>query len=265
MNDEFFVGYEDRCPPALATWTRWFVVALAVVVVLVAVVGAAALQPAAPGRFEFGQRRNFEGTLFELPVPVLHGVGDDGGTTTYLLVGVGKRGLPEFARGHDGARVALEGTLIERGPGERMIELNAPESFRVLAPAGSGSRRVVEVMGDVLLTGELVDTKCHFGVMRPATGKVHRACAVRCLSGGVPPGLLVRQPNGDGIVVVLAGEAGRPLTIDPQWAGREVEARGRLVRDGDQARLEAREVALANARWVRSPSMRGPATGAIGQ
>jgi hypothetical protein len=68
--------------------------------------------------------------------------------------------------------------------------------------------------------------------MRPATGKVHRACAVRCLSGGVPPGLLIRQADGSAVVVLLTGRDGK-LAYDVEWAGRTVSASGRLqMRDG---------------------------------
>ena len=37
------------------------------------------------------------------------------------------------------------------------------------------------------LIGEIVDSKRYLGVMNPGNGKVHRDCAVRCLSGGIPP------------------------------------------------------------------------------
>ncbi|MEI6357910.1 MAG: hypothetical protein WCP53_12550, partial [Verrucomicrobiota bacterium] len=85
----------------------------------------------------------------------------------------------------------------------------------------------------VVLTGELVDTNCYFGVMRPATGKVHRACVVRCLNGGDPPGLLVRDGHGGGGVVMLTGSGGGPLRLDPQWTARSVRAAGDVsLREG---------------------------------
>ena len=56
-----------------------------------------------------------------------------------------------------------------------------------------------------------MDTKCFLGVMRPATGKVHRGCAVRCLSGGAPPALLVRDEQGNGVALLLASLNDQPL------------------------------------------------------
>jgi hypothetical protein len=64
--------------------------------------------------------------------------------------------------------------------------------------------------------------------MRPGHGKVHRACAIRCLSGGVPPGLLVRDELGGSVVFLLAGRDGEPLDYNIQWAARPVQAQGVL-------------------------------------
>jgi hypothetical protein len=114
------------------------------------------------------------------------------------------------------------------------VELNDAGSFQVLGePAAHERRGRTEDLGAVTLTGELVDTKCYIGVMRPATGKVHRACAIRCLSGGVPPGLLLRDADGNGVVLLLAGTEGRALDLDPQLAARTLTVDGRLeVLDG---------------------------------
>ena len=64
--------------------------------------------------------------------------------------------------------------------------------------------------------------------MRPGEGKVHRACAARCLSGGVPPGLLVRSSDGGGAVYYLAGPEGGKLDFDVQWAARKIRVLGHL-------------------------------------
>lgn len=106
--------------------------------------------------------------------------------------------------------------------------------LHVILCIGPMARRFARFARAVLhWSGELVDTKCYFGVMRPATGKVHRACAVRCLDGGVPPGLLLRTGDGADRVVLLAGEEGRAPVFDPQWAALTVVAEGDLeIHDG---------------------------------
>ena len=107
-------------------------------------------------------------------------------TDRYLLVASGKHGITNQLPG----RVRLTGSLIER-PGNQMIEV-----FSTSTDAGPVANTEEIVLGSVSLTGEIVDTKCHFGVMNPGSGKVHRDCAVRCISGGIPPGLLVRDRDG---------------------------------------------------------------------
>jgi hypothetical protein len=248
MNDDFYIGYLDESPPAFARHTRRVVLLLAVLVVGLAAVFAAQQTPAEPGMFEFGVKRTFEGVLRETPLPILRTITASGAVTNHLLVGAGKHGLPAFARGHDGQRVRFAGSLIQKDTSE-MIELNDAKSFTALGPATTAETPPAEeFIGEVSLAGELVDTKCYFGVMRPATGKVHRACAVRCLSGGVLPGLLLRDDEGNGTVVMLTGRTGAPLEFDIQWAARLVEAKGKLtVREGI-LRLEVTGLSLVPGR-----------------
>jgi hypothetical protein len=105
--------------------------------------------------------------------------------------------------------------------------MNDPGSFEVIGePTDDEKRRNVEVIGTVELPGEIVDTKCYLGAMRPGVGKVHRACAARCLSGGIPPGLLVRDKAGGAFVFMLAGADGEEFGIDPQLAAAYVKIRG---------------------------------------
>lgn len=233
MNDDFYIGYLDESPRRLSRHTRRMLVLLAVLAVALVAIVAGGQRPAESGLFEYGVRRTFEGTLHEGPLPLLRCSSADGSTTNYLLVGFGKYGLPRFAHGHHGRRVRFDGTLILKGSGA-MIEMNDEKSFAVLDATAAGEPVPKEMdLGDVELSGELVDTKCYFGVMRPATGKVHRACAVRCLAGGVPPGLLLRDGNGDGVVVLLGDEAGKSPAFDVQWAARSVSVAGTLtLRDG---------------------------------
>ncbi len=233
MNDDFYIGYLSRSPGGLARHVRRVVAVIGLVSMAVLALVAARQTPAEPGSFEFGIERDFEGVLRGSPLPLLRSVSASGAVTNFLLVGEGKHGLPMFARAHDGERVRFRGSLIQKGAA-MMVEMNDAKSFTALGPAAaSDAPEKTEVIGAVVLTGELVDTKCYFGVMRPATGKVHRACAVRCLSGGVPPGLLVRDGQGGGVVVMLAGKGGRPLRLDPQWAARSLRATGDLsLRDG---------------------------------
>jgi hypothetical protein len=60
-------------------------------------------------------------------------------------------------------------------------------------------------LGEVDLVGEIVDSKCYLGNMNPGNGKVHRDCAVRCLSGGIPPVFATNDFNGSPAALLLIG------------------------------------------------------------
>ncbi len=233
MNDEFYIGYLDRCPTGLASALRRWVGGLGFLSVLL-LGGVAAFQgPAEPGQFEYGIQRTFEGVLLERPLPMLRVPSDARGERTYLLVGSGKFGLSPEARRLHGRRVRVHGSIIQKGS-VAMIEWAGGEPIESLP--GPPSQRLDpgnEVIGPVELVGELVDTKCYLGVMRPATGKVHRGCAARCLSGGVPPGLLVRTTSDEATVVLLVPAEGSGWAVNPEWAARTVRMGGVLsLRDG---------------------------------
>lgn len=245
MKEDFYIGYLSQSPPDLARLTRRLVLVLSLVTAALAVLLALPQTPAEPGTFEFGIQRSFEGVLHESPLPMLRATSPDGSTTHFLLVGAGKRGLPGFARGHDGQRVRFSGSLIRKGENV-MVELNDESSFTVLGPGESDPPTAWKDVGEVNLTGELVDTKCYFGVMRPATGKIHRGCAIRCLSGGVPPGLLIRHAVDTTEVILLAGPNGRPLSFEVEWAARRVRAHGKLKARGGQWLLEVDQLSLAD-------------------
>jgi hypothetical protein len=64
--------------------------------------------------------------------------------------------------------------------------------------------------GFVQLQGEIIDPKCYFGAMTPGQGKPHRSCAIRCISGGIPPVLAVR--NGEDVdYYLLRGKDGESI------------------------------------------------------
>lgn len=226
-NGSFYIGWQSKAPGEVGSFLRRICVVMAVLVAGLFFGVAVAQAPVDVGTFEFGIEKEFEGRLVEEPLPLLV-VGEARQAQVFLLVGAGKFGPPEVIRGAGGAEVRFQGSLIER-EGVTMIEMNRPASFRVV----SGASRSVEApttLGRGSFVGELVDTKCFLGVMRPATGKVHRGCAARCLSGGVPPGLLVRDGTGTLALLVLTGHDGQPLSISSELAARRLAVTGILSR-----------------------------------
>ncbi len=86
------------------------------------------------------------------------------------------------------------------------------------------------------LTGEIVDSKCFLGVLNPGALTTHRACAIRCISGGIPSVLLVRRTNGLALYFLLLSRDGKPvnkqllnLVAEPVEITGEVERQGELL------------------------------------
>jgi hypothetical protein len=228
---EFYVGYQPKAPTRLARAMRVVAVATLLGSVSLAVLLVGVQLPFVASRFEFLQYKPYQGVLFEWPYPLLVRGGQ-----TYLLAGEGKHGADHSARGLDGTTVRLMGSLIENGP-DRMLEL-LPGSLQPVGQAGI--RREQSNLGTFTLTGEIVDTKCYFGVMNPGRGKVHRDCAARCISGGIPPGLLVLDARGTARTILLVGSDGRRIGRELLgYVGEPVTISGALMRTGTTLVLKA--------------------------
>lgn len=195
---------------------------------LVAAILAVSQRPFAQSAFEFGNYRTYSGVIRETPYPLL-----ETADSRYLLVNPGKHGLGQA--GLDGRHASLEGSRIWRGS-DQMLELK-PDTLRFTGALAPPPER--QVIGRVHLAGEVVDSKCFLGVMNPGEGKVHRSCAARCISGGVPPMLAVHTDQGIR-TVLLASEDGKPLTRElVPFAGETVHVDGLLERLAGQEVLRA--------------------------
>ncbi|MCW5980643.1 MAG: hypothetical protein KIT09_21365 [Bryobacteraceae bacterium] len=238
---EFYVGYLPKAPGRLGASLRRIVLGLNLLAAAVALTLIFAQAPFADSRFEFLQYRDYEGVLVRDPYPSLlvKRPGAMDGVPSfarYLLVAEGKRGFVPGAE-LEARLVRLRGSLIHRED-QRMVEV-LPQS---LTPAGGEPLPKLEWtgLGEAALYGEIVDTKCYLGVMNPGEGKVHRECAARCISGGVPPGLRVRDTEGNSFVVLLAGADGRPLNREVlDFVAEPVRIDGKLSRLGDTLILRA--------------------------
>lgn len=226
-DDEFYIGYEPTLPSGIGRMVRLAVTSAALIVIGIAALLAGAQRPLASSSFEFGTERTWTGWLERTPAPALlvptpHGQG------RFWLVGRGKHGA-ESALGsvHEGW-VRVSGTLISRDPW-RMIEAREVTPTRAPAPSRPPILEPDTVGRAVTFRGEIVDSKCFLGVMNPGERVVHRDCALRCLSGGIPPMLAFEDERGRSDLAVLVDAGGRLLHGTVHDAvGRPVQARGRL-------------------------------------
>jgi hypothetical protein len=159
--------------------------------------------------------------------------------STYYLVAPWKFGLNrEVLAPFSGNSVTLKGTLIYRGD-QTMIETK-PEWIHASDKSSAISLPQTTRLGRQTLVGEIVDSKCLLGVMNPGQLTPHRACAIRCISGGVPPVLLVRQRDGSATYFLLISSEGKPVNRQVlDMVAEPVEITGEVERQGDLLILRA--------------------------
>jgi len=245
MNDAFYIGWEAKAAPGIGKTVRKAVVVVLSLALLAPVVLAVSQRMIGTSVFEWGTHKTFSGILQTRPYPHLL-VSRPGNTdslprfSTYYLVAPWKFGLDgEAIAPLDGKSVTLKGTLIYRGD-QTMIETkpdwiqaNEKSSAPVAVPQ-------IMTLGRQTFTGEIVDSKCFLGVMNPGQLTPHRACAIRCISGGVPPVLLVRQQNGLAIYLLLVSADGKPVNKQVlDIVAESVEITGEVERQGGLLILRA--------------------------
>ena len=224
-NDEFYIGYEDRMPAGIAKRVAGAVALFASAALIGIAVALVAQQKLAPSRFEFGIVKPVTGVLRRAPYPSLEVDG-----RRVWLVGPGKFGADTVLGNASAGPVTVEGSAIERGR-NRMLEL---VRFRGRSDPGQTALgdHAQRTFDDVMLTGEIVDSKCFLGVMNPGEGTVHRDCARRCISGGIPPMLLVHDGGLREELILLVTAKGAPIGRKlARMAGYPVTVTGRLARD----------------------------------
>jgi nitrite reductase/ring-hydroxylating ferredoxin subunit len=251
-DEPFYVGYHPVAPAPIGSRVRTAVSALLVLALGSGIALAATQGHADPGVFEYGHLRTLHGQIREFPYPSLlvpaSGVSDrEAAYTRYLLVASGKHGAQTQTAGLDGQWVDLRGTRIARGE-RQMLEL-AESGVTITPPAPNVRLGIVMPapvsLGRMTLRGEIVDGKCWLGVMKPATGGVHRGCATRCVSGGIPPLLMTTDESGKVTHYLLADADGRAASaLFAEFVGRRVELTGEVIQDADLALLRVERTVL---------------------
>jgi len=196
-DNEFYVGYFPKAPRQIASATKRVIAILFTVMIGVTAITALEQKEFSPASFEYGLLTSVDGYLFTKPVPHLQvPLGKDMWNKelyqTVLLVGFGKAGADNFIFSHrspektmEGVKVRLTGSLIY-GDGKTLLQVEEASNLEYL----EGKLAASSVRGDqekISVSGEIVDPKCFFGVMKPGEGKTHRSCAIRCIAGGIPP------------------------------------------------------------------------------
>ncbi len=70
--------------------------------------------------------------------------------------------------------------------------------------------------------------------MKPGHGKIHKSCAIRCISGGIPPVLAIRKDNQYIDYYFLTNQKGEPVNQKVlQHIGKKVRISGLVEQIND--------------------------------
>ncbi len=236
----FFVGWADT-PPADR---RFFLRAGFGLTAASAAIGfglAASQRAPGSGQWDADVVREWRGVATAEPYAMLRTSDLGNGPQTALLSCLGKCGVAARLGSLAGQPVVVKGSLIQR---DRHVMIAVDEEGDWIrrderAPVDPAlAFPPVEPLGEVELTGEILDSKCWFGAMRPSEGKVHKACASLCIRGGIPPAFFARGSAGQGALLIMTTGGGAhghdllSLVADP------VRASGRVARWGNLLLLD---------------------------
>ena len=218
--DDFFIGYSEEMPSSNAKFLKKLIIPLFVLIPVLVFAIVFFQKPFNNHLFEFGTITTITGTYYDSPIPMVI-VDKNGGLADSLsrdvvLVGYGKFGAKGIINNIEkdkgplnGKKIEIAGTLIH-GDGKTLMELSEEEaSLKKVIENAAISPEVIVQKTDISLSGEIIDPKCYFGVMKPGEGKIHKSCAIRCISGGIPPMLKIK--GNQNRYYILLDESGKAI------------------------------------------------------
>jgi hypothetical protein len=240
--EDFYIGYSNCIPGRILKFLAIVVPVIIAIGFVLALILPGFHHQSDPGAYAGAPA--FEGILLDKPIPHLM-VPRKGNTqaseaySRYVLAAPNKAAFsPKLLETLSGQWVTLNGLPVYRD----QLTLLASASAQAKEPPPGQALEVPpgQPLGDFTLTGEIIDSKCYLGVMKPGQTKTHRECAIRCISGGVPPSLLVHNGAGDAMYFLLVDREGKAINnrildvvADP------VQVTGEVVQYGDLFVLQA--------------------------
>lgn len=242
--DDFYIGYEERMTPSLAFRFRLFLFLILFVGLMTGVGFVLGQTPFAAAYFEYNRSRPFQGIIRLDPYPrlLIKRPGLSGKSlkySSYLLTSPLKFGAEEMAKEFEGKKVVLEGRLLYRHE-QTMLEVVPNSIQRSKEPYTS----LLQKTGVKTLTlqGEIIDSKCWTGAMRPGRGKIHRACAVMCIRGGIPPIFVsyIGKDKKEAKSFLLVSSEGRAVNQEViPFVAKPMQITGTVIKEGGSLILRA--------------------------
>jgi len=223
--NEFYIGWIPAAPEGFSKHVRKVVIALVILVVAAGIILSLSQRKFSTSSFEYGQLTEVKGIYRQFPVPSIKVMTEKDvfGNSSYItmpLVGYGKFGaegvIADLEKEKniilDNKEVRLKGTLLY-SDGKTLLQIDKNDDPLIQVSNGDAKNNstVIKELGTVQLTGEVLDPKCYFGVMKPGYGKPHRDCAIRCIAGGMSPVFWVRNERGEANYYLILDENGKKM------------------------------------------------------
>lgn len=201
-NNDFYIGWQEEMPKSTGKFLRNTLISTLLVIIVITIYLVFFQKPFNDHVFEFGTTTEITGVYIAEPFPMIQVTKDkpEHVSESILLVGFGKFGAKSIMseiEEREGElnlqEITLKGTLIY-GDGISLLELTDEENS-FIEKTGNFRQPLTHDWNRIeqTVTGEILDSKCYFGVMKPGEGKIHKSCAIRCISGGIPPVIRVWQ------------------------------------------------------------------------
>ncbi len=250
--ESFYIGYLPKAPPEYRNFIRLVIFAILVVMYFTISIVVSNQQKFAAGIFERNKVTELEGILMVQPFPAIktfYGKDLYGNPVikTIPLVNYGKFGAEPVINSVAANNsvelnklwIKLRGKLIYN-KGVTLLELTEKEkALLVITPAskdqlaGMAKTKTTE-RSRATLSGQIIDPKCYFGVMKPGEGKPHSDCAIRCIAGGIQPMLMIRNEKGRETFFILRDTLGNPVNDRIlSYVGMPVEVSGSVTQVDD--------------------------------
>ena len=161
---------------------------------------------------------------------------------TIFVVSEGKIGAADRIGPFKGKEVVATGFLVERD-GMRMLELvgglDAVQEIPDVRAQPPATMPLIETtsLGTFTLKGQIVDSKCYLGVMKPGEGKPHKSCATMCIIGGIPPMFMTQNAQGERMVYLVTDGDGETAVKQgvTEYIADWIEVTGDIETHGDIA------------------------------
>lgn len=243
--NDFYIGYSKNIPHKISRFL-WILIPSLVA----SLIALSIILPLIHNQYfngKYSKLQEFEGFLVAKPVPHLV-IPREGKTepenaySRYILASTRKSAVSPEVLQLAGNWVKLRAIPSFRD-NMTLLSVSTKTPPEIIPPLAEEKSFLTtgKSLGEFTLNGEIVDPKCYLGVMNPGHTKTHRKCAIRCISGGIPPILRVRDQHGEIIYFLLVDAQGNSINdriLD--IVGDPIQVTGEVEKYGDLLVLKAK-------------------------